>query len=390
MGAKRFRSAVGILALALAAGGCSLADDMRKRKGDDQTAVSSSPEAAGRGEALPYRQEVVADRLDVPWAIEIAPDGTIFFTERPGVVRVIREGKLVKDPVIAMPSPFVSKGEGGLLGLALDPKFADNRYMYVYHTYEEKGQTKNRVLRLVERNDKATLDKVLIEGLPGSTNHNGGRIKFGPDGYLYITAGDRYEPPLAQDTKSLGGKILRIRSDGLIPADNPFPGSAVYSYGHRNPQGLAWQPGTGKLFASEHGQSAHDELNVIEDGANYGWPNIEGDETAPQMITPIAHSGTTTWAPSGMTFVTRGPWKGSLLAANLRGEQMIRFELSESGGLTKVSGKQFLFKGQLGRIRDVYEGPDGSLYVLTNNRDGRGTPKEGDDKIIRLVPETAK
>lgn len=364
--------------------------DDKKRKGADQTAVSSSPEAAGRGEALPYRQEVVADRLDVPWAIEIAPDGAIFFTERPGVVRVIREGKLVKEPVIAMPSPFVSKGEGGLLGLALDPKFADNHYMYVYHTYEEKGQTKNRVLRLVERNDKATLDKVLIEGLPGSTNHNGGRIKFGPDGYLYITAGDRYEPPLAQDTKSLGGKILRIRSDGSIPADNPFPGSPVYSYGHRNPQGLAWQPGTDKLFASEHGQSAHDELNVIEAGVNYGWPNIEGDETAPQMITPLAHSGTTTWAPSGMTFVTRGPWKGSLLAANLRGEQMIRFELSESGGLTKVSGKQFLFKGQLGRIRDVYEGSDGSLYVLTNNRDGRGTPKEGDDKIIRLVPETAK
>ncbi|WP_409346698.1 PQQ-dependent sugar dehydrogenase [Paenibacillus sp. MBLB4367] len=391
---KRLRSLVGVLAIALAAGGCSLVDNMKGRNGGDgkaggETAASAAPETAGQA-VLPYRQEVVADNLNVPWAFEISSDGRMFFTERSGAVRMIRDGKLVKDPVISMPAPFVSKGEGGLLGLALDPQFADNHYMYVYHTYEDKGQTKNRLLRLIEQSGKAKLDKVLIDGLPGSTNHNGGRIKFGPDGHLYVTSGDRYEPPLAQDTKSLGGKILRIRPDGSVPADNPFPGSPVYSYGHRNPQGLVWQPETGKLFASEHGQSAHDEINVIEAGANYGWPTIEGDQTAPRMKPPLAHSGTTTWAPSGMTFVTKGPWKGSMLAANLRGEQLIRFELSGDGGQPAVSGKQYWLQRQLGRIRDVYEGPDGSLYVLTNNRDGRGTPKAGDDKIIRLVPEAVK
>lgn len=335
---------------------------------------------------MPYRQEIFAKDLNVPWAIDFAKDGRVFLTERPGTIRIMIKGQLLKEPVLSLEAPFASQGEGGLLGLALDPHFAGNHYIYVYHTYEENGEMKNRVLRLVEHNNKAKIDKVLIDNIPGSTNHNGGRIKFGPDGYLYITAGDKYDPPLAQSKSSLGGKILRIRANGSIPEDNPFPGSPVYSLGHRNPQGLAWQPGTGKLFSSEHGQSAHDEFNVIEAGANYGWPTIEGDETADGMKPPIVQSGETTWAPSGIAFVTQGPWKGNLLMANLRGSQVLRFVIGEHNGQPRVSEVIPLFAGQFGRIRDVYEGPDGSIYVLTNNRDGRGKPRMHDDQIIRLVP----
>jgi len=347
--------------------------------------TSSSTPAAENFES-PYRQEIFAKELNVPWAIDIAKDGRVFLTERPGTIRVMIEGQLLKEPVLSLEAPFASQGEGGLLGLALDPHFTANHYIYVYHTYEENGEMKNRVLRLVEHNNKAKIDKVLIDNIPGSTNHNGGRIKFGPDGYLYITAGDKYEPPLAQSKESIGGKILRIRADGSIPDDNPFPGSPVYSLGHRNPQGLAWQPGSGKLFSSEHGQSAHDEFNVIEAGANYGWPEIEGDETADGMKPPIVQSGETTWAPSGIAFLTQGPWKGNLLMANLRGSQVLRFIIGEHSGQPRVSKVIPLFAGQFGRIRDVYEGPDGSIYVMTNNRDGRGKPRLHDDQIIRLVP----
>jgi len=351
---------------------------------------SASSTPAAENTEIPYRLEIFAKDLNVPWAIDIAKDGRVFLTERPGTIRVMTKGQLLQEPVLSLEAPFASQGEGGLLGLALDPHFTANHYIYVYHTYEENGEMKNRVLRTVEHNNKATIDKVLIDNIPGSTNHNGGRIKFGPDGYLYITAGDKYDPPLAQSKDSLGGKILRIRADGSIPENNPFPGSPVYSLGHRNPQGLAWQSETGKLFSSEHGQSAHDEFNVIEAGANYGWPLIEGDETADGMKPPIVQSGETTWAPSGITFVTQGQWKGNLLMANLRGSQVLRFVIGEHNGQPRISEVIPLFAGQLGRIRDVYEGPDGSIYVMTNNRDGRGKPRLHDDQIIRLVPTGAE
>jgi glucose/arabinose dehydrogenase len=334
---------------------------------------------------LPYQVEVLATDLNVPWAIDFAPDGRIFFTERPGSVRVIQDGRLLADPLISFPAPFVSEGEGGLLGLVLDPGFADNHYLYVYHTYREQGETYNRVLRLREEQNRASVDKVLIDKIPGSSIHNGGRIKVGPDNKLYITTGDASDPQLSQDPSSLAGKILRLNLDGSIPADNPFPGSPVYSWGHRNPQGIAWNPANGQLYSSEHGSSAHDEINRIESGANYGWPVIRGDEQAAGMKSPLLHSGTTTWAPSGMTFVSKGPWKGQLLVANLRGQQLLRVILEND----EVKDVIPLFPDQYGRIRDVKEGADGSLYVLTNNRDGRGNPAEDDDKIIRLVPRSS-
>ncbi|WP_036746421.1 PQQ-dependent sugar dehydrogenase [Paenibacillus sp. UNC451MF] len=359
------------------------------------TDKSSEKAAEGGTASFPYSQEIVATKLNVPWDMDFAPDGRIFLTERGGAIRVIDKGQLLEDPVYRFTSPLYNQGEAGLLGIALDKNFKSNHFLYVYHTYQEGGQVRNRVLRLVESGNKAKLDKVLLDLLPGERIHDGGRIKIGPDGDLYITSGDANKPSMAQDVKQLGGKILRIHTDGTIPKDNPFPGSPVYSLGHRNPQGLAWHPETGKLFSTEHGQTAHDEVNLIEPGANYGWPLIEGDasqipakdadKAGPGPIKkPILQSGDTTWAPSGITFVTKGPWKGSLLAANLRGMQLQRFILgSDQQSIVKVEER---FKDELGRIRNVMEGPDGSLYILTNNRDGRGTPRPDDDKLIRFKP----
>ena len=333
---------------------------------------------------IPYNSEIIAEGLNVPWEMVFSDEGTIYFTERPGSLRVIRNGELKEEPLLELGSPFISNGEGGLLGLEIDPNFEDNHYMYIYHSYEKNGAVQNRVLRLIVEEEKAEIDRVILDNIVGDTNHNGGRIKIGPDGLLYITAGDKYVPDLAQDKESMGGKIFRIHLDGTIPEDNPISGSPVYSYGHRNPQGLAWHPKTGKLYSSEHGQSAHDEINQINAGQNYGWPIIEGNQIEAGMVSPILNSGNETWAPSGMTFVSEGLWKNQLLVANLRGNQILKVELEPNG--EEVKNVESLFKEKYGRIRNVVEGPDGSLYIMTNNRDGRGTPIDGDDRIIRMVP----
>lgn len=270
----------------------------------------------------PYIPEVVANNLETPWAIDFAPDGRIFFTERnSGRVRVVENGNLKSTPVITLSSPFyyMPKSEGGLLGLALDPNFATNHYMYIYHSYKTSdNKVANRVVRLKEINNKATIDKVLITNLPGAVYHNGGRLKIGPDNKLYFGDGNYGNK---DDTLSyLGGKIFRLNLDGTIPADNPFGASSpIYSRGHRNPQGLAWQPGTNRLFESEHGESSKDEINFIEPGNNYGWPKYEGGNQNQTGITPpLIYASGTTWAPSGMTFVTQGPWAGNLLVTNLK------------------------------------------------------------------------
>lgn len=349
-----------------------------------------APDSSGAGEkakspeSFPYTARTLVSGLNVPWEMAFAPDGRIFITERPGTLRVIENGRLRATPLLELYAPFVSRGEGGLLGLALDPEFQANGYAYVYHSYRQgEDGVQNRVLRIRIDSSNAEIDKVLLDGIPGDTNHNGGRIKFGPDGYLYVTTGERYEPELAQAKDSLGGKILRIASDGSILEDNPWPDSPVYSWGHRNPQGLAWQPGTGVLYSSEHGQSSHDEINIIEPGTNYGWPLIQGNEEGDALSLPLLHSGGVTWAPSGMAFITQGPWKGELLVAALAGEELLWISPSGSSGEPSAEA---LFEGEWGRLRNVAEGPDGTLYVLTNNRDGRGEPGEEDDKLIALSP----
>lgn len=333
--------------------------------------------------------ETVVGGLEVPWAIDFAPDGRIFLTERPGRIRVVRDGQLQPAPWMTIQVADIS--EAGLLGLALDPRFAQNRYVYAAYTYRDGGgRLMNRLVRLREDGGRGTLDRVLVDNVGGAPNHDGGRVKFGPDGKLYWTMGDAQNAALAQDRSSLNGKILRLNPDGTVPADNPFPNSLVYAYGQRNPQGLAWQPGTGRLYATDHGPSGgqgccRDEVNLIEAGKNYGWPVITGDQQREGMVSPVIQSGeSVTWAPGGATVVSRGPWAGSLLFTGLRGQALYRV-LFDPTDPRRVAGFQVLFERQFGRLRDVVEGPDGNLYLATSNRDRRGSPAQDDDRVIRLL-----
>lgn len=334
---------------------------------------------------FPYEIEVVAENLYVPWAIDISNEGKLYFTERSGAVRIIEDGKLLPQPLIIFSAPFVSQGEGGLMGIALDPNYSQNHYMYVMHSYEEGNQIYNRVVRLVEKNNKASIDRVLIDKIPGGRIHNGGRIKIGPDRKLYITTGDAGNSALAQNITSTAGKILRIDLDGSIPEDNPIVNSPIYSLGHRNPQGLTWNS-RNILYASEHGQTAHDEINIIQPGANYGWPLVQGNEDTKEVIVqkPLIHSEEETWAPSGIAFVDQGIWQGKLLVATLRGEQLLTISLNGKG--TKVNSVESWLKNRYGRLREIIQGKDGSIYLTTSNRDGRGNPNIGDDRIIHLIP----
>ncbi len=328
------------------------------------TACASSDEqttAPNEGSA-----DVIVENLQIPW--EIVKSGeTFYMTEREGTIAKYEDGKLDREEIM-LDKPLLTKGEGGLLGIELYPDFSESGKAFVYHTYEEDGQTVNRVIEATKSDNGWNETNELISGIPGSLYHNGGRIKIGPDEKVYITTGDATNPDLAQDKTSLAGKILRMNQDGSIPDDNPFANSYVYSYGHRNPQGLAWDDG-GQLYSSEHGDSAHDEINKIVPGENYGWPVIEGDEEQEGMTSPMYHSGKDTWAPSGIVIKDQ-----TLYAATLRGNEVRSFALDENNSETVISG--------FGRLRSLYY--DDSLYAVTNNTDGRGNASEKDDRFIEI------
>jgi len=328
--------------------------------------------------------ETVAENLEVPWSIAFAPDGRIFVTERVGKLRVIEDGKLNPEPIKILNTV---RGEGGMLGIVLDPNFDENHYLYLHFTYSEFLSTFNKVVRFTEKDNQLSDEKVLIEKIPGGPFHDGGRIKFGPDDKLYITTGDAGNANLAQDLNSLAGKILRINRDGSIPDDNPFPNSPVFSYGHRNPQGIDWHPTSKILVASEHGSFAHDEINIVKAGKNYGWPIIIGDEEGPEFVNPILHTGDDTWAPSGASFYNSdniSEWSGKYFIATLRGNHLRMLDLDLENNV--VVSSEALFSNTFGRLRDASMGPDGNLYLLTSNQDGRGSPVENDDRILKVVP----
>jgi glucose/arabinose dehydrogenase len=355
------------------------------------TVYITSSYATGFAQEYPelgVRVEVVAENLSVPWSIDWTPDGTILFTERNGHLRIIQDGNLVSEPLLSL---GVGGVEGGMLGIAVDPNYSENNFVYLYFTQNEFLSTSNNLVRYELVDGMLTENKVLIEGIPGGPFHDGGRIQFGPDGKLYVTTGDAGNSSLSQDLGSLGGKILRINSDGTIPDDNPWKLSPIYSFGHRNPQGLDWDD-AGNLVATEHGPSGlrgigHDEINLIVPGANYGWPDIIGDEEMDDMKGPILHTGDDAWAPSGSEFYDGdkiSQWTGKYFVATLRGSHLHMIEF-ESENISVVSHEK-LFQDEFGRIRDVQTGPEGFLYLLTSNQDGRGSPKTNDDKILRIVP----
>lgn len=319
--------------------------------------------------------EIVAENLSVPWEVVVLGEDRYLVTERTGDLLLVEDGEqYVLESFDDLEDPLL--GEGGLLGITIHPEFDENGYVYVYQTVE-RNSVENTVRRYeVEFDEHELTDETgIIDGIPSDRIHNGGRITFGPDDHLYITTGDAAESELAQETNVLSGKILRLEPDGSIPADNPFD-NEVYSYGHRNPQGLSWDE-EGRLWATEHGPSAQDELNLIRAGNNYGWPEITGTDTHPEMESPKFHSWRyETWAPAGAA-----AHDGSVFFAGLRGERLYEARIADG----EINAVVSHFSGDFGRLRAVTIGPDGeSLYLTTSNTDGRGTPADTDDRLIRI------
>jgi glucose/arabinose dehydrogenase len=360
-------------------------------------ACNEPPAGRGAGEVqtssnVSFRVEKVASGLEVPWSIVWAPDGRMIFTERPGRVRVMEKGTLNPKPLLTL-TDVESAGEAGLMSVALHPQFNSNHFVYLSYAYTSGG-LRVRVVRYREAAEGLVDRKVIIEDLPAARAHAGCRIRFGSDGKLYVTTGDATNRNLAQQLNSLAGKTLRLNDDGTVPQDNPFVGRQdarpeIWSLGHRNAQGMDFQPGTNLMFQTEHGPSGFDgpgggdEVNIVEKGKNYGWPTIHHTETAAGLESPLLEY-TPACAPGSGAFY-RGSvlpqFKENFFFGCLRGERVIRVVLD---GRRVVSQENLL--QNYGRIREVAEGPDGYLYVSTSNRDGRGRPAEDDDRILRLVP----
>lgn len=336
------------------------------------TSPPTGPPTAGSADPAGPAAQELAVGLDIPWGLALLPGGDALVGERDG-------GRLLRVPAGGGPATQVGRlpiklalDEGGLLGLAVSPQFARDRSVYAYLTTPRD----NRVVRL--RLDRPGRLEPVLRGIRAAPTHNGGRIAFGPDGMLYVTTGDGNDPDLAQDRRSLNGKILRLRPDGSPAPGNPFPGSPVYSYGHRNVQGLAWD-GAGRLYATEFGQQAVDEINRIVPGGNYGWPEVEGRGPATGgRRNPLLTWPTQEASPSGAVILG-----STLYVAGLRGERLWAVPLDGAGG---VGRPRPLLQGRYGRLRTLAGAPDGSLWLTTSNRDNRGRPRPGDDRLLRLSP----
>lgn len=333
------------------------------------TMEETTPEtnAQGSGASVEVRATTLVSGLELPWDVDFLPGGDALVTERDSnrLLRVTPEGEVSEVQQI---DEATGGGEGGLLGVALSPEYESDGYVYAYYTTDND----NRIGRfqLGESPDP------VFTGIPKAGNHNGGRIEFGPDGMLYVGTGDASEGGLSQNEGSLAGKILRLTPEGEVPGDNPIDGNPMYSFGHRNVQGLAWDDG-GQLYASEFGQNTYDEANRIVAGENYGWPEVEGDGGEPEYVDPISTWATSEASPSGATFLTDGAipqWEGDFFMAGLRGERLWRMEIEDG----EVTDREALLEGEYGRMRHVTQAPDGSLWVLTSNGQ--------DDGIIRIAP----
>jgi glucose/arabinose dehydrogenase len=380
---RRSRLVLGSLALALAVSGCASDSaepiprvtqptDLPSQPTPSETTPGETTPDPPTGTRDPEAVGALAERLEVPWGVGFLPDGAAVVTERISgrVLRVTPDGRVSSLGAITAAVP---QGEAGLLGTAVSPDFATDRTLFFYLT----TGSDNRVVKARLEGSQLGATSVVLDGIPAGFIHDGGRIAFGPDGHLYVTTGETGDPELAQDPASLAGKILRITADGEPAPGNPDPGSPVWSLGHRNVQGLAWDD-EGRLWASEFGDSAWDELNLVERGGNYGWPRVEGtgggpDFIDPQLVWPVEQA-----SPSGLAYAG-----GHLWMAGLRGQRLWRIRVSADGRATRP---QAYFTGEYGRLRTVVAAPDGLLWLTTSNRDGRGTPTPDDDRIIRVRP----
>lgn len=339
--------------------------------------------------------ETVAGGFDTIWELAWGPDNFIWITERPGTISRVNPTTGAKNQIGQITVSEVV--EAGLLGMTFHPDFPQQPFIYLMHTYSVGSALRNRLVRMRYNGTSLGTPETLLENIPGLTVHNGSRLAIGPDRLLYVTTGDASNETLPQDRNSLGGKVLRLTLDGAPAPGNPF-NNAIYSYGHRNPQGMVFDRANGMLYITEHGSGDNDEVNRIEMGRNYGWPNVrgmcDGDAgsgeisfcQANNVVEPLAR-WTPTIAPSGVDLYTSTRiegWRGSLLFTTLKGQAVYRLTLSPDG--RRVVAEERLFHGTFGRLRDVLVAPDGVVYLATSNRDGRGSPGPNDDRIIRIRP----
>ncbi len=336
-----------------------------------------------------YKIEIFVQNLEVPWSIVFTDSSRILVTERPGRLRVIENGKLQSEPVHVF-DEISSKGEEGLMGLTLDPDYKTNKLIYLSYAYKINGDMQVKVMQYIDSGKSISEGKIIIDNLPAAQYHCGCRLKFGPDKKLYLTTGDAGNREYAQDLDKLFGKILRINSDGSVPPDNPFPNSPIWCYGNRNSQGIDWYPGTEIMWETEHGPSGFDgpgggdEVNIIVKGKNYGWPIVHHRDHKDGMEDPILEF-TPAVAPASGMFYRSGVipgFKNNFFFGCLIGNGIMRVVVDEKDPTKPLSFEKICTT--YGRIRDVAEGYDGAIYFGTSNRDGRGKPDEGDDKIYKI------
>lgn len=355
--------------------------------------VVNSPTPAQQKTIEPVSYQVVSvvEGLEVPWSLAFTSASRLLVTERPGRLREVNNGQLRSDPLYVF-NEVSAEGEAGLMGLTLDPDYSQNKLVYVCYAYQPADQLRLKVVRLIDQTDRLELKDVILDEVPAAQFHAGCRIAFGPDKKLFVTVGDATSKEQAQRLDSLAGKILRLNPDGSIPDDNPFPNSLIYSYGHRNPQGIAWHPVSQQLWATEHGPSGFDgpgggdEVNLIKSGGNYGWPAVSHQESQAGMIDPKLVF-TPAVAPAAALFYTGEifpQFKNNLLFGALKGEGLILVEI-DPADVSKVIQYRRLAGIDVGRVREVVQGPDGLIYFTTSNRDGRAKARTGDDHIYRLM-----